>query len=51
MENEEERVIFSKYQGNILPTQEIEGNAHKKHKKVQFTRVFSLLTLFISNQN
>lgn len=50
MENEEERVILE-YQGNILPTQEIEGNAHKKHKKVQFTRVFSLLTLFISNQN
>lgn len=48
MENGEERAKFSKYQGNMLPTLEIEGNAHKKHKKVQFTWIFSLLTLFIS---
>lgn len=33
MENGEERVIFSKYQGDMLPTLEIEENGHKKHKK------------------
>ena len=33
MENGEERVIFSKYQGDMLPTLEIEENGHKKHRE------------------